>query len=149
MLCAYDPTACGYGGADAGLVDFDGAAGVLEILAEDDPTPEYFGQIAYYRYSAGDLEAGEEAADKALAEASGKQRKAAREAARRAREGRRRKLVEQRKKSAEEGGEADRHPRQPSLSNPFGGLGIGRRAARRAPSRRLGALQLTFRAQGR
>jgi hypothetical protein len=126
MLCAYDPSACGFGGADPASVDLTGAAAVLELLAEDDPRPEYFGQIAFYRFSEGDLEGGREFADKAVAEASGSQRKQL-EKQLDALEKEATKLVEQRKKGTEDGGQGA--PTQPgggtALSNPFGGLGTG------------------------
>lgn len=125
MLCAYDPAACGYGGADPATVDFDGASSVLEILAEDEPRPEYFGQIAFYRYSAGDLEGGRESADKALAEASGSQAKQL-EKQLDALEKEATKLAEQREKEANKGGkDAPPDLAAPSLSSPFGGLGTG------------------------
>jgi hypothetical protein len=126
MLCAYDPTACGYGGADTELIDYDGAAAVVEVLAEDDPRPEYFGQVAYYRYSDGDLEGGREAAAQALAEASGKDR-AQLEKQLDALEKEATKLAEEREKSAEKGGEGGLGtPGGSPLSSPFGsGLGSG------------------------
>ena len=146
MLCAYDPTACGYGGADTELIDFDGAAAVVEVLAEDDPRPEYFGQVAYYRYADGDLEGGKEAADEALAEASGKDREAAPEAARRARE-----AGDQARRGADaraprrrgEGGLGT--PGGSPLSSPFGsGSGSGA-----APPPGAVRSRLTFCAEGR
>ena len=125
MLCAYDPPACGYAGADPASTDFAGAASTVEILAAKDPQPQYFAQIAYYRYSDGDLDGGKEAADRALAEASGKQReqlaKGLEELDKRAA-----KLASQRQKSAgEKGAPTPGAPGGNALSNPFGGLGSG------------------------
>jgi hypothetical protein len=126
MLCAYDPTACGYGGADTELIDYDGAAAVVEVLAEDDPRPEYFGQVAYYRYADGDLEGGKEAAAQALAEASGKDREQLQKQLD-ALEQEATKLVEEQRKSAQNGGEGGLGtPGGSPLSSPFGsGLGSG------------------------
>jgi len=125
MLCAYDPAVCGYGGSDPATVDADGAAAVLEVLAEDDPRPEYFGQVAFYRYSTGDLGGGKEFADKALAESKGKQRQQLQEQLD-ALEKEATKLAKERKKAAKDGGQgAPVAPGGTSLSNPFGGLGSG------------------------
>jgi hypothetical protein len=123
MICAYDPTnpLCGIVGVDPSSIDPAGAAETQEILVEDQPNAQNYAFLAFYRYSDGDLQAGEAAADAALAEASGSQRKDLE------------KGLDQIAKSAEAavkqqekaGPKPDEAPAGTSLSNPFGGLGSG------------------------
>jgi hypothetical protein len=56
------------------LNDAEGAAAAQEIVAEDNPSSGTYGNLALYRYAAGDIEGGDEAADRAVQEAEPSQR---------------------------------------------------------------------------
>lgn len=53
------------------LGDAKGAARAQVVYAEANPSPSSYGELAQYRYLAGDFDGGDEAADLALSEASG------------------------------------------------------------------------------
>jgi hypothetical protein len=57
------------------LNDAGGAAEAQRIVAEDRPSSGTYGQLAFFLYFAGDISGGDTAAEKALAEASGAERK--------------------------------------------------------------------------
>jgi tetratricopeptide (TPR) repeat protein len=56
------------------LNDAKGAAETQEIVAEDRPSQNAYGSLALYLYAAGDIEGGDEAAKRAVAEAEPSQR---------------------------------------------------------------------------
>jgi hypothetical protein len=95
------------------LGDASGAARTQAELAKAEPNPETYGALAYLHYVAGDVAAGDEAADKAVAQTNGKE---ADELERRLD-----KLSEQARKinkqAPQGGGE------EPQLQSPFGGFG--------------------------
>jgi len=55
--------------------DADGAAKTQEIVAAANPSAAAYGSLAFYYYADGQIEAGDKAADKALAEAAPSERK--------------------------------------------------------------------------
>jgi hypothetical protein len=57
------------------LNDAEGAAKTQQIVAEAHPSVAAYGSLAYYLYADGQIKAGDEAADKAIAEADPSQRK--------------------------------------------------------------------------
>jgi tetratricopeptide (TPR) repeat protein len=99
------------------LNDAEGAAAAQEIVAKDNPSSGTYGNLALYRYAAGDIEGGDEAADLAVQEAEPSQRKTIQkqlaELSERAQE-----LQKQAEKQAEQGGDQAAPP-----ADPFGDLG--------------------------
>jgi hypothetical protein len=57
------------------LNDPDGAAKTQEIIAQDQPSAQAYGQLAYFQYAGGDIKGGDASRDKALSIASSAQRK--------------------------------------------------------------------------
>ncbi|HEX3293387.1 MAG TPA: hypothetical protein VHR38_06575 [Solirubrobacterales bacterium] len=57
------------------LNDADGAAKTQEIIAQDQPSAQSYGQLAYFQYAGGDVKGGDASRDKAFSMASGSQRK--------------------------------------------------------------------------
>jgi tetratricopeptide (TPR) repeat protein len=99
------------------LGDAEGAATAQEIVAEDNPSAGTYGNLALYRYAAGDIRGGDEAAELAVQEAEPAQRKTVEtqlaQLSERAQE-----IQEQAEKAAKEDG-AEGAPPQ----DPFGDLG--------------------------
>jgi len=56
------------------LADADGAATAQQIVADDNPSSGTYANLAFYRYAAGDIEGGDEAAKIAVSEADDTQR---------------------------------------------------------------------------
>jgi hypothetical protein len=100
------------------LGDIGGAAEAQRIVAEQSPTAENLALLAYYLYSAGQVEEGKKAADQAIAKAKGGQKQLfIRELE---------KLDEQARqlaKAQEQAGDQPSATGGSGLSNPFGGLG--------------------------
>ena len=103
------------------LNDAEGAAQAQRIVAEDQPSSGSYGQLAFFLYSAADIPAGDAAAKKALAEASGSQRKAIDKQL----SGIRKKAVKLEKQlaKARKQAPAPTAPGANPLQNPFGGVG--------------------------
>jgi hypothetical protein len=57
------------------LNDADGAAKTQAIIAQDQPSSQSYGQLAYFQYAGGDIKGGDASRDKALSMASGAQSK--------------------------------------------------------------------------
>jgi tetratricopeptide (TPR) repeat protein len=95
----------------------EGAAAAQEIVAEDNPSAGTYGNLALYRYAAGDIRGGDEAAELAVQEAEPAQRKSVETQLAQLSE-RAQKLQEQAEKAAKEGGEEGAPP-----EDPFGDLG--------------------------
>jgi hypothetical protein len=95
------------------LGDFSGAARTQALYAEQDPNPETYGTLAYLQYVAGDIAAGDEAADKAVAQAEGKDAKEL--------ERRLGNLSEQARKAKQQAAQGTGE--EPQIQSPFGGLG--------------------------
>jgi hypothetical protein len=100
------------------LGDLGGAASAQEVVAKEDPRPENLAQLSYFLYAGGNIEAGKKAADQAIAEATGSQKKLfERELG---------KLDEEARKIAKAEKKAGDEPSATGgggLSDPFGGLG--------------------------
>jgi tetratricopeptide (TPR) repeat protein len=108
--------------------DAEGAAKTQEIVAAGNPSAAAFGALAFYYYADGQLEAGDSAADKAIAEAEPSERKqiqkqldAYAEAARK-----QKKQLEKLPEGGATGGGA-------GIEDPFGGIGGGAPAPAPAP----------------
>jgi tetratricopeptide (TPR) repeat protein len=102
------------------LNDAEGAAAAQEIVAEDNPSAGTYGNLALYRYAAGDIEGGDEAAELAVQEAEPTQRKSIKQRLAQLSE-RAQQIQKQAEKQAEEaqqGGEE-----APPPADPFGDLG--------------------------
>jgi tetratricopeptide (TPR) repeat protein len=122
MICAYvpalpQPTCIG---AQTSDVDFDGAIQTQQLLVNEDPTGQNYANLAYFLYSDGRIEAGRQAADKAIAEVPAKEQK-------RLEKGfdQLDKQAEQIKKASNQASEAGSATGETPLQNPFGGLGSG------------------------
>jgi hypothetical protein len=104
------------------LNDADGAAQAQSIIAEEQPSAQAYGQLAYFEYLGGDVKGGDAARDKAFSLASNSQRKALEpQLAQRRKQGIKiQKAQEQAKKKA---GNAATTPGSNPLQNPFGGVG--------------------------
>jgi hypothetical protein len=57
------------------LNDADGAAKTQAIIAQDQPSAQAYGQLAFFQYAGGDIKGGDASRDKALSLASGAQKK--------------------------------------------------------------------------
>jgi hypothetical protein len=95
------------------LGDAAGAARTQAEVAKDDPNPETYGALAYLHYVAGNIAAGDEAADKAVAQADGKEADRL--------ERRLDRLSEQARKAKKQA--APGEGEEPQLQSPFGGVG--------------------------
>jgi hypothetical protein len=95
------------------LGDASGAARTQAELAKAEPNPETYGALAYLYYVAGNVGAGDEAADKAVAQANGKEADRL--------ERRLDKLSEQARKIKKQA--APGEGEEPQLQSPFGGVG--------------------------
>jgi len=100
------------------LGDAGGAATTQRLIAEDQPTENSYAYLAFYEYSAGNIAAGDEAAERAVNEANGKA--ADRLEQQLADIG---KQARAQKKAGEAGG--GQGEGAPQLQSPFGGLGGG------------------------
>lgn len=109
--------------AYVGLEDADGAAASQEIVAQDTPSAGAYGTLAFYRYAAGQIPKGDEAAKRALAEAEPSQRAQLREqldqVAKQA------KRLKKAQAKLPQGGATGENP----LESPLGGLGLDSTAA--------------------
>ncbi len=117
MVCAYVPLlpACGVQ-APADQIDLDGAVQTQRLVAEEDPTAAGYAQLAQFLYFDAQFEAGDEATAEAL---------------KRAKAGERDQLEKQLSQVAEQAKKFEKQQQQaqdtgggePSLEDPFGGLG--------------------------
>jgi hypothetical protein len=98
------------------LGDAGGGAEAAEVLAESSPTTNNYIQLAFFRYADGDIKGGDEAADRAIEEASKDQSKQAQKILDQYRETAVKAKKELEKTQDAEGGGA-------GLESPFGGLG--------------------------
>ena len=104
------------------LGDAEGAVQAQQIIAQDQPSAQSYGQLALFQYISGDLSGGDASSKKALAEAPKSQRKTLETQLDQAR-----KQGEQVKKQQEnaqkQGGGTATTPGSNPLQNPFGGVG--------------------------
>jgi tetratricopeptide (TPR) repeat protein len=103
------------------LGDAEGAAEAQRLVAEDNPSGGTYANLAYYLYASGDIEAGDEAAKRAVAEADESQKKQIRRQLAQISEQAQR-LQEQAEKQAEQAGEQGGAGAAP-IADPFGSLG--------------------------
>jgi tetratricopeptide (TPR) repeat protein len=106
------------------LNDADGAAGAQEIVAESQDTAPAYYQLALYRYADGQIEAGDEAGQQAIAAADEADRKRIKQLVEQLSEAahqQQKQLKKASKQAGEEGGAATGEP----LQDPFGELGGG------------------------
>jgi len=122
MTCAYVPPLpqCQIDPASATDVDFAGAIKTQEAVTKLDPSAENYATLSYFLYSDGRLDEGKSAADKAIAETSGTQKKQFEKAFTQLAEQaeKQQKALKKAQKAGDTGGE-------PELQNPFGSLGSG------------------------
>jgi tetratricopeptide (TPR) repeat protein len=102
------------------LNDAEGAAAAQEIVAEDNPSAGTYGNLALYRYAAGDIEGGDEAAELAVQEAEPAQRKSIRTQLTRLSE-QAQAIQEQQEKAAKQA--ETQGEEAPAPTDPFGELG--------------------------
>jgi hypothetical protein len=119
MICAYVPLLpqCGVQ-APTDAVNLGGAADTARLLAEDDPTATNFAQLASFLFFDGEINAGQEAVERALAEAKPDEREQLEKDLARLEEDAR-KYVQAQKAAAEAGTPGE----EPALEDPFGSLG--------------------------
>ncbi len=101
------------------LNDADGAAKAQEIIAQDQPSAQSYGQLAYFQYFAGDIQGGDASRDKALSMASGAQRKQLESTLKQAR-ATGLKIKKAQKKARQQGGGTSATPGTNPLQTPFG-----------------------------
>jgi hypothetical protein len=104
------------------LNDAEGAAEAQRIVAEDQPSAQAYGQLAYFEYAGGDIKGGDAARDKAFSEASKSQRKQLEPALAQARK-QGIKLKQAQQKAKQQAGKAATTPGTNPLQSPFGGFG--------------------------
>jgi hypothetical protein len=104
------------------LNDADGAAKTQAIIAQAQPSAASYGQLAYFQYAGGDIEAGDASRKKALSEASGVQRKQLESTLSQERKiGLKVQKAQQKAKQAtKQGGGTSTTPGTNPLQNPFG-----------------------------
>jgi hypothetical protein len=107
------------------LGDASGAAKAQAIVAQDQPSANSYGQLAFFQYLAGDISGGDASRDKALSEAPKSQQKAIKTQMDQARKQglKIQQQQQQLKKQAKKGGGKSTTPGTNPLQNPFGGLG--------------------------
>jgi hypothetical protein len=103
------------------LNDVRGAVTAQRIVAEDQPSANSYGTLAVFEYLSGDVSAGDEARDKAIAEVPKSQRKSI-ETQLEPYRNRGEKLQEQLAKARKQGGGVPTTPGANPLANPFGGV---------------------------
>jgi len=121
MVCAYVPPLplCQVQ-APADALDLAGAAQTQRVLAEESGDSAAYAQLASFLYFDGDLKAGDDARDEAIAAANpGQRERVEREL------GRLRKDAQAYVKAQEQASQAGGAEGAPQLENPFGGLGAG------------------------
>jgi hypothetical protein len=103
------------------LNDVRGAVTAQRIVAEDQPSANSYGTLALFEYASGDVAAGDEARDKAIAEVPKSQRASIKSQLETPRE-QGLKLQKQLAKAKKQGGNAPTAPGGNPLENPFGGV---------------------------
>jgi tetratricopeptide (TPR) repeat protein len=119
IICAYVPPlpACAVE-APLDEIDLEGAADTQELVAQQEDSAEAYAALAQFHYFDGNIKAGDEARDEALALADGNLAKQLDKGLEQLRS-EAQKFVEQQKQAEKAGGEEA----APQLENPFGGLG--------------------------
>jgi hypothetical protein len=102
------------------LNDAGGAAKTQEIIAQDQPSAQSYGQLAYFQYAGGDIKGGDASRDKAFSMASGAQRKQLESTLKQARSTGI-KVQQAEEKAKKQSGGPSGAPGTNPLQNPFGG----------------------------
>jgi len=104
------------------LNDGAGAIKTQEVIAKAQPSPQSYGQLAFFQYLTGDISGGDQSRDKALSLASKTQKKQLSTQLDQARKQGLELQKQQQKAKQQQGGSATPPGANP-LESPFGGLG--------------------------
>jgi hypothetical protein len=104
------------------LNDGAGAVKTQEVIAKAQPSPQSYGQLAFFQYLTGDISGGDQSRDKALSLASKSQKKQLDTQLSQARK-QGLQLQKQQKKAKQQQGGSSTTPGANPLQSPFGGLG--------------------------
>jgi hypothetical protein len=106
------------------LNDGSGAVKTQEVIAKAQPSPQAYGQLAFFQYLTGDISGGDQSRDKALSLASKTQRKQLGTQLTQARkQGLQLQKQQKKAKQAQQQSGGPTTPGTNPLQNPFGGLG--------------------------
>ena len=104
------------------LNDGNGAIKTQEVIAKAQPSPQSYGQLAFFQYLTGDIAGGDQSRDKALSQASKTQRKQLDTQLTQARK-QGLQVQKQQQQAKKQGGGATTTPGANPLQSPFGGFG--------------------------